>query len=99
MWGIKPKTPGFKTTEIKPQLSNLTYSKIKVPTINGFIYAEYEVEKNKQTIYKIEIPDGMVAEFILPNDVRKVLHNYTKIKKKELNLKLKSGLHIIKIFL
>ena len=99
MWGVKPKTPGFKIAQIKPQLGDLTYSKIKVPTKNGFIYAEHEVVKNKQTVYKIEIPDGMVAEFILPNDVRKVLHNYTKIKKKELNLKLKSGLHIIKIFL
>ena len=46
---------------IKPQLSTLTFSKIKLPTIKGTITAEY---KNK--VFIIELPKGMEGEFISP---------------------------------
>lgn len=97
MWGITPKTPGFKMAIIKPQLEDLTHSKIKVPTKNGSIHAEYYTVTNKQTIYKIEIPDGMEAEFVLPNDACKVLLNKKRIKGNKTSFYLKSGVNIIKL--
>ena len=97
MWGIKPKTAGFKIAEIKPQLGDLTFSKIKVPTKNGFIYAEYTIDSNKIATYKIELPENMEAEFVLPNGTRKVFHNKTKIKRSKTSFSLKSGINSIKI--
>lgn len=97
MWGITPITPGFKIAEIKPQLSDLKTSKIKVPTKNGFIYAEFILNNNQEGIYKIEIPEGMEAEFIMPNKTNKAWVNNKKIKKNKTSLKLKSGSHSIKI--
>lgn len=97
MWGIKPKTAGFKIAEIKPQLGDLTFSKIKVPTKNGFIYAEYTIDSNKVATYKIELPENMEAEFVLPNETRKVFHNKTKIKRSKTSFSLKSGMNSIKI--
>ncbi|MDO5970724.1 family 78 glycoside hydrolase catalytic domain [Flavivirga aquimarina] len=97
MWGIKPKTPGFKVAEIKPQLGDLTFSKIKVPTLNGAIYAEYKIDEKKDAIYKIELPDNMEAEFVLPDGASKVVLNNKKIKKRKTSLALKSGTNIIKL--
>ncbi|GAA3638325.1 family 78 glycoside hydrolase catalytic domain [Flavivirga jejuensis] len=97
MWGIKPKTPGFKIAEIKPQLGELTFSKIKVPTLNGMIYAEYETGKKKEAIYKIELPNTMEAEFILPDATCKVMLNDKKIKSNKTSFTLKGGKNIIKL--
>jgi hypothetical protein len=37
LWGIQPKTPGFETAVIKPQMGDLKSSEIEVPTIKGTI--------------------------------------------------------------
>ncbi|HYC30410.1 MAG TPA: alpha-L-rhamnosidase C-terminal domain-containing protein, partial [Chitinophagaceae bacterium] len=62
VWGITPATPGFGKVRIKPQLSSLSSSKIKMPTIKGAILAKY---RKKQFI--IELPESMTGEFILPD--------------------------------
>ncbi|CAH8281426.1 alpha-L-rhamnosidase-like protein [Mariniflexile fucanivorans] len=98
MWGIKPKTPGFAVAEINPKLGDLRFSKIKVPTKMGFIYAEH-VKENNKTTYKITIPEGMQAEFMLPKTASRITLNMKKVKKKSTSLMLESGLHIIEVFL
>ncbi len=97
MWGITPKTPGFKIAEIKPQLSDLKTSKIKVPTKNGFIYAEYNIDINKNATYKIELPKNMEAEFVVQDSVSKILHNNKKIKKNKSSFMLENGVNIIEL--
>ncbi|MDO7171655.1 family 78 glycoside hydrolase catalytic domain [Mariniflexile sp. AS56] len=98
MWGIKPKTAGFKVAEINPQLDDLAFSKIKVPTQHGFIYAEHQTENN-ETTYKITIPEGMTAKFVLPKTASKTTLNSKKVKKKATSITLDSGVHNIEVFL
>ncbi|MCK5207700.1 MAG: acetylglucosamine-6-sulfatase, partial [Cyclobacteriaceae bacterium] len=62
LWGIQPTLPGFEECTIKPQMSQLTSSKIKVPTIRGSIFGEYKKDENKGT-FTIEIPGNMGAKF------------------------------------
>ncbi|MEP2688985.1 alpha-L-rhamnosidase C-terminal domain-containing protein [Maribacter dokdonensis] len=94
MWGIKPKTAGFKIAEIQPQLANLKYSNIKVPTINGIIKASFTKDK-KTHQYIIEIPENMSAEFKVPLIKLKGRHNGKKIKPKQQIIILNSGNHTI----
>lgn len=63
MWGIQPKTPGYDVATIKPQLADLKNSSIVVPTIKGQIKADYNKVNNRLSLYNIEIPASMVAEF------------------------------------
>ncbi|KJF42353.1 acetylglucosamine-6-sulfatase [Draconibacterium sediminis] len=63
MWGIQPKTPGFGVATIHPQLANLEFSSIKVPTIKGPIQGKYEKVNNRLSKYVIELPANMVGEF------------------------------------
>jgi alpha-L-rhamnosidase len=66
MWGITPAAPGFSKGIIRPQLSTLRQSSIKVPTIRGAIEAEYKAS-GKSGEYLITIPGNMEGEFILPD--------------------------------
>jgi len=63
LWGIQPKTPGFEVVTIKPQMSSLRNSTIKVPTIRGEIKGEYNRINNRLTRYKMELPANVVGEF------------------------------------
>ena len=67
LWGIQPKTAGFGVARIKPQMSTLKHSKIKVPTIKGIIKGEYKFVSNRRQTYTIELPANMVAEFEVVN--------------------------------
>lgn len=64
MWGIQPKTPGFGVVNIHPQMADLEFSSIKVPTIKGPIKADYKKLNNRLWKYVIELPANMVGEFI-----------------------------------
>ncbi len=78
MWGIRPVKPGYSKAVIKPQLGNLTYSQISVPTIRGNIVAEFK-NSGKSKEYLIIIPANMECDFVI-NDVKKLtikLHSGT----------------------
>ncbi len=62
MWGITPATPGFTKVRIRPQLASLTFSKIKVPTMNGPIRAEYKQTDIKHKLFVIELPPGITGD-------------------------------------
>lgn len=96
MWGIRPKTPGFKIATINPQLDNLTFTKIKVPTIMGSILADYEMDRKKEVRFNIEIPKGMIAEFVVPNKLSNVYLNDKSTNTENGILVLQSGKHVIK---
>jgi alpha-L-rhamnosidase len=63
MWGIAPSEPGYARAIIKPQLYNLTNSKIEVPTIRGSIRGEYKASGNTKE-YLITIPGNMECDFV-----------------------------------
>lgn len=65
MWGISPEEPGFSKTKIRPQLSNLSYSKVEIPTIRGQIIAEYRNNVNSYE-YTIILPANMTGEMLIP---------------------------------
>jgi arylsulfatase A-like enzyme len=65
MWGIQPKTAGYGVAQIKPQMANLNYSSIVVPTIRGQIKADYKKVSNRLSNYTVELPANMVAEFTM----------------------------------
>jgi hypothetical protein len=67
VWGITPSRPGFETVTIKPQMSEITFSTIKVPTIKGAIYAEFK-KTNNASLYIIDLPAGIKGKFI-PVDI------------------------------
>jgi hypothetical protein len=67
LWGIRPSAPGFARAEIRPQMGNLKYSTVKVPTIRGTIEAEYK-NNGKSVQYRITIPGNMKCDLVLPGN-------------------------------
>lgn len=63
LWGIKPKSAGYGIASIKPQLSKLKTSSIKVPTIIGEIKGEFQKVNGRLQEYIIELPANMIGEF------------------------------------
>ncbi|WP_052823330.1 alpha-L-rhamnosidase-related protein [Neotamlana sedimentorum] len=97
LWGIQPKTPGFKIAQITPKMGDLTHSKIKTPTQHGIILGNYEKTSAQTSTFTITIPDRMTAEFSPPKPFKKAYLNNKKVKRKVNSVTLKSGESIIKL--
>ncbi len=98
LWGIAPAEPGFRKAIIRPQLSSLKQSKIKVPTIRGTIIAEFN-DNGKSKEYQVTIPGNIKCDFMVSEKVYKSLNlNGKKITPQNGRLILKSGLNKIEIF-
>ncbi|MBE0654379.1 MAG: acetylglucosamine-6-sulfatase, partial [Bacteroidales bacterium] len=98
MWGILPKEPAFGSVSIKPQLSNLTYSHIKVPTIKGAILAEYKQLANGNHLFIFDIPKEMNADFNIPDCGYKIMTlNKKKVKPEKNSLPLVAGVNKIEL--
>lgn len=61
MWGIRPMAPGYSKAVIRPQLGNLNYTQISVPTIRGNIVAEFSKSGTSRE-YMIIIPANMECD-------------------------------------
>lgn len=97
MWGIRPVKPGYAKAVIKPQLSDLKYSKISVPTIRGNITAEYS-DSGGSKEYLITVPSNMECDLVLPlNNDKKITLNRRKYKKFSEILHLKPGINKISL--
>ncbi len=98
LWGIQPVKPGFAETQIHPQLSNLEYSSIKVPTIRGQITGEFRRFNDKIEEYLIVIPANMEGYFVFdPDQADEVTLNSKNVNAKKGKLKLSSGHNNIEI--
>ena len=98
LWGITPGSPGFGSVKIMPQLSQLTYSRIKVPTLKGPIYAEFKKINNNSKSFTINLPAGTEGEFILiDTECSKILLNNKAIKTESGLIPLKEGRNQIEI--
>lgn len=65
LMGIEPMAPGWSALRIKPQLGNLPWATIKLPTIKGDVLAAYEQSAGK-FIMKVTIPANTTAQVVLP---------------------------------
>lgn len=76
MFGIIPTRPGFRQFEVRPQIGDLPYASIRVPTVKGTIVVSigqnreaYEAEvtvpaNTKATVYLPAVPGGTDTLFI-----------------------------------
>ena len=76
MFGIRPTRPGFRNFEVRPQVGDLPYASIRVPTVNGAIVVSlgqnreaYEVEitvpaNTKGTVYLPAVAGGANTLFV-----------------------------------
>jgi len=90
LWGIRPAEPGFAMATIQPQLSGLTQSEIRVPTIVGTINAGYE-QIDEVESYIIELPVGMTGTFVVPEESQQIMLNGSIVDSPNLQLELISG--------
>jgi hypothetical protein len=94
MWGITPSQPGFAKVRIAPQLGKLTYSKIKVPTLQGAIHAKFKQTNDNDKEFTIELPANMKGEFVIFQNLnRKILVNNKKVKPRNGVIRLSPGIN------
>lgn len=98
LWGIHPKTPGFSEVSVTPQMGNLTFSKIEIPTIRGQIKGDYHITDDKIKIYSIELPANMKGYFSVElTESDAIFLNGKKVKSSMNQLMLIPGLNRIEI--
>jgi hypothetical protein len=98
LWGIQPKTPGFGIVQIKPQMGDLKYSTIKVPTIHGPVKGEYRKVNNRLKTYTIELPANTVGEFSVGSTIDEVFQlNGEKVNPSFQSIRLNPGVNHIEI--
>jgi hypothetical protein len=97
MWGITPKTPGFTSVQIKPQLTDLESSEIRVPTQHGIIEAKYHRTAKFEEYYEINLPENMTGEFLILDSKSKVRFNNRRMSRNVTSVELKEGLNILQI--
>lgn len=72
LFGIQPLEPGFRTLKIQPQLANLQWAKISVPTIRGTVVCDYRADKDRRTL-RVTIPTNTIAQIHLDADPKRIL--------------------------
>jgi hypothetical protein len=98
LWGIQPKEAGFGVVQIRPQMGDLTYSTITVPSLHGKIKGSFQHVNNRLTRYAIELPANVVGEFSLdfsPN--ASVTLNGEKVSLAFGSIRLEPGVNEIEI--
>ena len=68
LMGVEPLESGFSKVRIKPQVSNLNFAEILVPTIRGSIRVRFDknAEAGGRSVLSVDIPHGISAEVWLP---------------------------------
>jgi hypothetical protein len=61
--GLKPKTPGFKTTTIEPHLGNLKHVNAVMPTPLGAVTVEYN-RTEKGIDAEVTLPEGVSGDLV-----------------------------------
>ncbi len=97
MWGITPASPGFKDVRIAPKLDELTFSKIKTPTIHGPIFGEYRLVNQEALHFEITLPAGMYGKFVFNGPVQQVQLDGKSIDINQTILPLAPGANKIEI--
>ena len=65
MFGIRPTRPGFHKFEVRPQIGDLPYASIRVPTVKGAVVVS--IGQNREAYeMEITIPANTTATVYLP---------------------------------
>lgn len=75
IWGITPEIPGFGIIRIAPKLNGLNHSRIKVPSIKGCVFAEYNNYNDKKQVYNIILPENTKANFYFNDNPKSISLN------------------------
>jgi alpha-L-rhamnosidase len=98
LWGIQPKSAGFGTVAISPQMGDLTFSTIRIPVISGHITGEFNIESKKLKTYSIELPANTKGEFTIKlSPGENLFLNGKKIKSSADTIRLNPGTNRIEI--
>ncbi|MBK7106937.1 MAG: alpha-L-rhamnosidase [Ignavibacteriae bacterium] len=82
--GIEPIEPGFKKFRIVPQIGNLSFVKLKLPTIRGEIYFELFVKNNEWNL-TLTIPGNTKSELFIPSIFTEVkINSFNKYPEKQI---------------
>jgi len=99
LWGIQPKTPGYTTVVIRPQMGNLNSSAIKVPTIRGAIKAQYTRHPDDTERYLIEMPANMSGAFYFDGELyTRVVLNGVELDSDLNTIPLQPGVNDLKLY-
>lgn len=98
LWGVQPQTPGFQSVNIRPQMGDLKFANIKVPTIRGSIVGSYTRVNNNLKKYVIEMPANMVGDFeIEKTSDSEVTINGQKVNTNFRSIRLSPGINSIAV--
>jgi hypothetical protein len=65
--GVQPLTPGWKKIRLKPFIGDLEFARGMLPTPYGPMTIEWEKAGDDQLVVKLDVPDGIEAEFVSPD--------------------------------
>lgn len=65
LMGIEPLIPGWGSFSVKPQIGDLSFASIDVPTVKGTIHAAY-TQSDKEFKAILQIPANTLAQVYLP---------------------------------
>ncbi len=66
LMGVTPLEPGFAKVRIEPHIGNLSFAKLKLPTIRGNITMDIETAGDGKSM-TVSLPANMEAEICLPD--------------------------------
>lgn len=97
LWGIRPAKAGFASVVIEPQLGELEFSTIRVPTKRGVVRAEYKRTKSGSKSFAVYLPNHLTGEFVVRDRGRKIYLNRKKIRSAINVVRLTEGVNIIEV--
>ncbi len=71
--GIQRLSPGWAKVQIAPNLCGLDFARGSVPTPFGIIKVEWEHAGDDELAVKVDLPEGIEAEFIALNGTKRAL--------------------------
>ena len=71
--GVRPTSPGWRSVRIAPTPATLEFARGTVPTPHGPIRVEWEKGGEDQLVVRVELPEGIEAEFVSPDGQRQAL--------------------------
>ena len=63
---VRPLEPGFSKILIKPHIGNLSYGKLKLPTVRGTLYIDFNQKEGSCFTLNLNIPANINAKVCIP---------------------------------
>jgi hypothetical protein len=64
--GVMPVAPGWRQVRIAPFCEKIDFARGTVPSPLGLIRVEWERAGDDQLAVRMEVPEGIIAEFVTP---------------------------------